>query len=54
MISKAIQMRQAKRLNQFFTTEFRSQKAVLDVYDRRVQARAPGGETLTVAGGGYR
>ncbi|HWD94493.1 MAG TPA: MotA/TolQ/ExbB proton channel family protein [Verrucomicrobiae bacterium] len=38
MISKAIQMRQAKRLNQFFTTEFRSQKTVLDVFDRRVQA----------------
>jgi biopolymer transport protein ExbB/TolQ len=38
MISKAIQMRQAKRLNQFFTAEFRSQKTVLDVFDRRVQA----------------
>src|SRR4051794_35970753 len=40
MISKAIQMRQAKRLNQFFSTEFRSQKAVLDIFDRRVQAEA--------------
>jgi biopolymer transport protein ExbB/TolQ len=40
MISKAIQMRQAKRLNQFFTAEFRSQKTVLDVFDRRVQAEA--------------
>ena len=38
MISKAIQMRRAKRLNHYFSTEFRSQKAVLDVYDRRVQA----------------
>src|ERR1051325_10000131 len=38
MISKAIQMRQAKKLNQFFTAEFRSQKKVLDVFDRRVQA----------------
>src|SRR5262245_42853998 len=38
MISKAIQMRRAKRLNQFFSAEFRSQKAVLDVFDRRVQA----------------
>jgi len=37
MISKAIQMRRAKKLNQFFTAEFRSQKAVLDVFDRRVQ-----------------
>ena len=38
MISKNIQMRQAKKLNQFFTAEFRSQKAVLDMFDRRVQA----------------
>src|SRR5437879_13819058 len=38
MISKALQMRRAKKLNRFFTTEFRSQKAVLDVFDRRVQA----------------
>ncbi len=38
MISKAIQMRRAKKLNHFFSSEFRSQKAVLDVFDRRVQA----------------
>jgi biopolymer transport protein ExbB/TolQ len=38
MISKAIQMRRAKKLNQFFSAEFRSQKGVLDVFDRRVQA----------------
>jgi len=38
MISKAIQMRRAKKLNLFFTSEYRSQKAVLDVFDRRVQA----------------
>src|ERR1041384_5251341 len=38
MIGKAVQMRRAKKLNQFFTTEFRTQKAVLDVYDRRIQA----------------
>lgn len=38
MISKAIQMKQAKRLNQFFTAEFRSQKTVLDMFDRRIQA----------------
>lgn len=38
MISKNIQMRQAKKLNQYFTAEFRSQKAVLDMFDRRVQA----------------
>jgi len=38
MISKAIQMRRAKKLNVFFNTEFRSQKAVLDVFDRRIQA----------------
>ena len=29
MIFKAIQMRRAKKLNRFFTAEFRSQKAVL-------------------------
>jgi biopolymer transport protein TolQ len=38
IISKIIQMRQAKKLNQFFTSEFRSQKTVLDVFDRRVRA----------------
>ena len=38
MIGKALQMRRAKRLNLFFNTEYRSQKNVLDVYDRRVQA----------------
>ena len=38
MIGKAIQMRRAKRLNLFFNNEYRTQKNVLDVYDRRVQA----------------
>jgi biopolymer transport protein TolQ len=38
MISKAIQMHRAKKLNHYFSGEFRSQKAVLDVFDRRVQA----------------
>ena len=38
MIGKAVQMRRAKRLNRFFGTEFRTQKNVLDVFDRRVQA----------------
>ncbi len=38
MIAKAIQMRRAKRLNEYFTTEYRNQKHVLDVFDRRVQA----------------
>jgi hypothetical protein len=38
MISKAIQMRRAKKLNTYFNAEFRSQRAVLDVFDRRVQA----------------
>jgi len=31
-------MRRAKRLNQFFNAEFRTQKNVLDVFDRRIQA----------------
>ena len=35
---KAIQMRRAKRLNQFFNTEFKTQKTVLDMFDRRIQA----------------
>ena len=38
MIGKALQMRRAKRLNTFFNTEYRTQKGVLDVFDRRVQA----------------
>lgn len=38
MIGKAVQMQRAKRLNRLFTSEYRSQKHVLDVYDRRVQA----------------
>jgi len=37
MIGKALQMRRAKRLNQMFNAEFRTQKNVLDVFDRRVQ-----------------
>ena len=38
MIAKAVQMRRAKKLNQFFNTEYRTQKNVLEVFDRRVQA----------------
>ena len=38
MIYKAVQMRRAKQLNRFFTAEYRTQKNVLDVFDRRVQA----------------
>lgn len=38
MIAKALQMRRARRLNHFFTAEYRSQKHVLDIFDRRVQA----------------
>ncbi|MEO8428130.1 MAG: MotA/TolQ/ExbB proton channel family protein [Verrucomicrobiota bacterium] len=37
MISKFLSMRRAKRLNEFFTAEFRSQPTVLGVYERRVQ-----------------
>lgn len=37
MAAKALQMRRAKRLNQFFETEFRTQKRVLEVYDRQLQ-----------------
>ena len=37
MVSKSLQMRRARRLNDLFTSEFRGQKAVLDIHDRRVQ-----------------
>lgn len=37
MAAKAMQMRRAKKLNQFFEAEFRTQKHVLDVYDRKLQ-----------------
>ncbi len=37
MAGKALQMRRAKRLNLYFEAEFRTQKHVLDVYDRRLQ-----------------
>ena len=38
MVSKALQMRRARRLNQFFETEFRAQKNVLGMFDRKVEA----------------
>ena len=37
MISKAIQMRRARKLNRYFNEEFRSQKKVLDIFDRKLQ-----------------
>lgn len=37
MASKALQMRRAHKLNNLFSVEFRSQKNVLDIFDRRVQ-----------------
>ena len=37
MAAKAVQMRRARKLNRLFEAEFRSQKHVLDVYDRRIQ-----------------
>lgn len=37
MTSKAVQMRRGKRLNGYFEAEFRTQRHVLDVYDRRMQ-----------------
>ncbi len=38
MIAKVVQMRRAKKLNQYFNAEYRTQKGVLDLFDRRVQA----------------
>ena len=40
MIRKIIQMRRAKKLNTFFSSEFRNQKHVLDLFDRRLQVDA--------------
>jgi biopolymer transport protein ExbB/TolQ len=40
MVRKVIQMGRAKKLNSFFTTEFRNQKHVLDLFDRRLQVDA--------------
>ena len=37
MASKAMQMRRAKKMNRYFKAEFRSQKSVMSIYDRRVQ-----------------
>ncbi len=37
MVSKALQMRCARKLNLFFGTEYNTQKNVLGIYDRRLQ-----------------
>jgi biopolymer transport protein TolQ len=37
MISKAIQMRRAKKLNYYFDQEFHAQKKVLEMFDRKLQ-----------------
>ncbi|MGD1087149.1 MAG: MotA/TolQ/ExbB proton channel family protein [Verrucomicrobiota bacterium] len=37
MVSKVIQMRRARRLNHYFNEEFRAQKKVLDIFDRKLQ-----------------
>ena len=37
MVSKAIQMRRARKLNYYFEQEFRSQKSVLELFDRKLQ-----------------
>jgi biopolymer transport protein TolQ len=34
---KVVQMRRAKRLNFYFNEEFRAQKAVMDIFDRKLQ-----------------
>ena len=34
---KVVQMRRAKRLNYYFNEEFRAQKAVMDIFDRKLQ-----------------
>jgi biopolymer transport protein TolQ len=37
MVSKAVQMRRARKLNYYFEQEFRSQKSVLELFDRKLQ-----------------
>ncbi|MDE3066529.1 MAG: MotA/TolQ/ExbB proton channel family protein [Verrucomicrobiota bacterium] len=37
MFYKAAQMRRARRLNHYFNEEFRAQKAVMDIFDRKLQ-----------------
>jgi hypothetical protein len=37
MVSKAVQMRRARKLNHYFNEEFRAQKSVLDIFDRKLQ-----------------
>jgi len=37
MLTKVLQMRRAKKLNLFFDAEFRGQKNVFGIYDRRIQ-----------------
>jgi biopolymer transport protein ExbB/TolQ len=37
MAAKAMQMRRAKKLNRYFEAEFRAQKHVLDLFDRKLQ-----------------
>jgi biopolymer transport protein ExbB/TolQ len=37
MASKAMQMSRAKKMNRYFNSEFRAQKSVMAIFDRRVQ-----------------
>jgi|SRR5579884_865457 biopolymer transport protein TolQ len=37
MVYKGLQMRRARKLNYYFYEEFRSQKRVLDIFDRKLQ-----------------
>jgi biopolymer transport protein ExbB/TolQ len=37
MVSKALQMRRARQLNQYFESEYKAQEHVLGIFDRRLQ-----------------
>ena len=50
MASKAVQMRRARKLNEYFNAEFRSQAKVLGIFDRRVQVAAGGAARTGLAG----
>jgi len=39
MATKAVEMRRARRLNRYFEQEFRAQKSVFAIHDRRVQVQ---------------
>ena len=54
MLTKAQQMRRAKRLNHYFESEYRGQKSVLGIYDRKLPVPERGPIQLQTHGGEIR